>query len=217
MSHPRHPENVADYQGRILTQDLTRRCLECHTTDARSAREQTGPTAKDRSIGCEKCHGPGGHHKAAVEGGLPDLGIGAGLKKMSAAASIDLCGQCHSSRGNPPRRDNPDSVRFQGDTLKWSRCYTESGEGLSCVTCHEPHHNASTDAAVHDVKCLSCHSEDSKSPGLVTGAVASGNRTRKACPVNPKSDCVSCHMPVSRKTSFPHSRFTDHYIRIHRD
>ena len=38
----------------------------------------------------------------------------------------------------------------------------------------------------------------------------------RACPVNPKGNCISCHMP---KVEDPtrRSRFTDHHIRVHRD
>lgn len=199
------PKAAEGYLGKVLTADLARRCLDCHTTDARSVRERVGPAAADRAIGCEKCHGPGGHHAAAVEAGLPDLAIAAGSKKPSAAEVVGLCGQCHAVRGTPPARDNPYSVRFQADTLTWSRCYTESNGGLSCLTCHDPHRDADPDHSRYDARCLSCHA---------AGATA---KARTVCPVNPKADCVRCHMPPERTPVVGHTRFTHHHIRVHRD
>lgn len=199
-----HPSPADRYLGKLLTADLTRRCLDCHTTDARAARLKTGPTATDHAIGCERCHGPGGHHAMAVDQGLPDLAIAAGKGKMSAAEAVALCAQCHGVRGMTPKPDNPFSVRFQADTLTWSRCYKESDGGLSCLTCHDPHRDAETAPAYYETKCLNCHGE-------------SRSTSTRACPVNPKRDCISCHMPVDRNKVVPHTRFTDHYIRVHRD
>ena len=51
------------------------RCLFCHTTNFRAVLDEKGPEAKDLSIGCERCHGPGGHHIAAAEAGFADLAI----------------------------------------------------------------------------------------------------------------------------------------------
>jgi hypothetical protein len=38
---------------------------------------------------------------------------------------------------------------------------------------------------------------------------------RVACPVNPATDCLKCHMPKVDGAA-PHSSFTDHQIRVHR-
>ena len=34
------------------------------------------------------------------------------------------------------------------------------------------------------------------------------------CPVNPRVDCLKCHMPKVPSV-VPHAMFTDHHIRIH--
>ena len=39
---------------------------------------------------------------------------------------------------------------------------------------------------------------------------------RTLCPVNPTAGCIGCHMPAV-KDIVPHSTFTDHFIRVHRD
>ena len=103
---------------------------------------------------------------------------------------------------------SPDSVRFQGTTLTWSRCYKESDNKLDCVTCHNPHRNAETSAAWYESRCLQCHSS----------AGATVNRTRQtgerdgrecaehSCPIQPASGCIECHMP-KLATPMAHTRF----------
>ncbi len=69
------PGGNSDHLGHILADDELRSCFYCHTTVARSARDRVGPESADPGIGCERCHGPGGHHLAAISLGLPDLAI----------------------------------------------------------------------------------------------------------------------------------------------
>jgi tetratricopeptide (TPR) repeat protein len=194
------------YLGESLTADETRRCFLCHTTDARAAEEKIAPVAADHSIGCERCHGPGGNHVKAVASKFPDLAI-VNPGHGSGEQIVALCAQCHSPRGRPVAHDDPTSVRSQGTTLTWSRCYTESQGALSCVTCHNPHRNAVTSAEHYESKCLSCHSGATEKAGQRPRGVV--------CPVNSSKGCVGCHMPVV-KGVIPHSPFTDHNIRVHR-
>jgi tetratricopeptide (TPR) repeat protein len=213
------PNDPHDYLGDPQSPDLVRRCIHCHTTDARAARDRIEPLASDHAIGCERCHGPGGNHLKAVELGLklpdqsPDLAI-ARPKLASAAQVVALCAQCHSPRGREVHPSDFDAVRFQATTLTWSRCYTESGGGLSCITCHDPHRNAETSAAFYESKCLACHG--SPPPEKSSGGETPHATTRRApCPVNPANDCLKCHMPLN-STAVLHSTFSDHYIRVHK-
>ena len=66
-------EQPERYQGSRITADAVRRCLVCHTTNARSILTGSGPESADAAIGCERRHGPGSHHlKAeAARGGRP--------------------------------------------------------------------------------------------------------------------------------------------------
>jgi tetratricopeptide (TPR) repeat protein len=212
------PDQLEEYLGRPLTEDSVRRCLLCHVTDPRAAREMSGPGASDRGIGCERCHGPGGNHLLAIQAGFPDPSIARpGLAQGSRL--VALCAQCHSPRGRKVTPDDPTSVRFQGTTLTWSRCFTESHDALDCVTCHDPHRDAETSAAHYEAQCLSCHAGAARPapPAAGPGPTDPGEDSpRTTCPVNPTRGCIGCHMPAVSGI-VPHASFTDHFIRVHRD
>src|SRR5262249_22669383 len=112
--------------------------------------------------------------------------------------------------------------RFPGSTLPWSRCYSESGGTLNCVTCHDPHSNAEKSAGFYEAKCLTCHATSAPSAKAKTSAAdqpvvpqAAETAFRSPCPVNSTRDCLNCHMPKVWY-DWLHDSFTDHYIRVHR-
>jgi tetratricopeptide (TPR) repeat protein len=195
------PSTPDGYLGPVLEpHDGARRCLSCHTTNFGAIERNVGPESADHSIGCENCHGPGGHHVLAAEASFPDLAI-INPGKDHAGATNQLCGRCHDLSepqkftGGP---DDPGWFRFETRRLRASRCYVDSGGAVHCVTCHDPHRNAETLAGPYEAKCLSCHGSG---PG------------KTICPVNRTSGCVQCHMPrVWREQT--HSYKTDHRIRV---
>jgi hypothetical protein len=213
-----HPHDVDTYLGRPLTEDGVRRCFLCHVTDPKASIEASGPGASGRGIGCEMCHGPGGNHLLAVKAQFPDLAI-ARPGMVRGPRIVTLCAQCHSPRGKKVTRDDPASVRFQGTTLTWSRCFTESDDGIDCVTCHDPHRNVEKSTASYEAKCLSCHASAARpeGPGASTGRTSPAEASKRAtCPVNPTQGCIGCHMPAATGV-VPHTFFTDHFIRVHRN
>lgn len=211
---PKHPEHSGPSVGEPLRPDSVRHCLACHTTNWRASRDPKQPVSADHGIGCERCHGPAGLHARAMEIGFPEPAI-ARLQLADTEAIMRLCSNCHAPSTTVSRTD-PRSVRFQGTTLTWSRCYTQSGGGMSCLSCHDPHHDASSEPAFYEAQCLACHSADAVRPPRATPrAVLGDGRPRTPCPVNPREGCVSCHMPTQR-TAVPHTAFTDHFIRIHK-
>jgi tetratricopeptide (TPR) repeat protein len=230
--HPADPAMPARlYQGMNLTTDAVRRCFECHATHPHAVLTNSGPESSDRAIGCERCHGPAGNHLKAVaslrngkstSAAHPpkdfDLGI-ARPALTSGSEIVGLCGQCHSPRDGFIKLSpgSPDSVRFQGTTLKWSRCFTESGNKLDCVSCHDPHRNVVTSAEWYESRCLQCHS--SSEAGAVRPSRSNSHLDRVAhtiCPIDSARNCLNCHMPKV-STVMAHARFTDHFIRVHRD
>jgi tetratricopeptide (TPR) repeat protein len=223
------PADEEEYLGKkMLAGDGVRRCVSCHTTNAYSILHEPGPESHDRSIGCERCHGPGGHHIAAVAAEFADTAID-GPAKAAPDAVDQMCAKCHSIH-QPDNLDLPRTdplwLRFQSLTLSWSRCYTESEGKLGCLTCHDPHRNTETNTTRNEAKCLECHASERKR----AKADSSTSRTStkytdpaqgsedtagisKPCPVNPTRGCIDCHLPRIWVQS-THSFKSDHYIRI---
>lgn len=199
----------------IDVRDGVVRCLYCHTTDSREFRDpppstKRGPEAADKGIGCERCHGPGANHLAAVKAGWVDKAI-ANVGAASGEAATGQCAQCHITGVRSEILANPEDpryVRSTAVTLALSRCYTDSSGVMSCLTCHDPHKDDVHNPAVHEAKCLACHGGDSKTSAPAVKA--------PPCKVNPRTDCLNCHMP---KVPVPalHTSLTDHYIRIRKE
>jgi hypothetical protein len=205
------------FQGQpVGIRDGVIKCLYCHTTNPRAGRERVGPETADRAIGCERCHGPGGHHIAAVEARLPDMAIsnpGPGSSATPQAVSETQCNDCHilgqKSATLAEYEQLQASLRSQGLGWGLSRCKTESKGAFGCVTCHEPHSPArATTTVQYEEKCLACHSAASKPTDT--------NKSPTVCSVNPSKGCVGCHMPAVY-SSFLHAEVTDHFIRVRRN
>ncbi len=227
---PLQPVDEEEYIGHeMFDGDGVRRCLNCHTTNVQAILHEVGPEAADRSIGCERCHGPGGHHVLAIAAEFSDSAIGS-LEAALPAEMDQMCVKCHGiqipEELDLPRTD-PVWLRFQSLTLTWSRCYTESDRTLGCVTCHDPHRNTETSAAWYEAKCLSCHAADPTTSSRISSIPETSGRhvsahrdspaakmARTSCPVNAKHGCVNCHLPRVWVQS-THSFKADHYIRIH--
>ncbi len=216
-----HPDRPDKFRGETLdVRDGVVRCLFCHTTNPRPSRDWTSPESADRGIGCERCHGPGGNHIAAVEAGLADLAIINPAAASPAVVTTRQCNECHIL-GKDFRRDNPEDpgwLRSAGVGWTWSRCNTESDGAFGCVTCHDPHQSArATSTAQYEAKCLGCHSAKGIQPPseAATGIHSGAGPTRTVCPVDSSHGCIKCHMPRVRVNEL-HADLTDHYIRVHR-
>ena len=216
------PFDPGDSLGLALTPKALRQCLHCHATWFRAANPlpsvPSGPEAQDHGIGCERCHGPGLNHVKAVRSGFADLAI-AGTRRTGPRELLRSCDECHASNGSVEPND-PEFTRVQGTTLRFSRCFTGTQGRIHCATCHDPHRNLETAATHYEAKCLSCHAAPTPpsapaSSSARPGAAQPSHPDAPACPVNPRGECIACHMP---KVSDPsrRARFTDHDIRVHR-
>jgi hypothetical protein len=215
------PTQAEDFQGETLGERAgVASCLHCHITYPRPGRERIGPETADRAIGCERCHGPGGNHLAAVAANFSDRAIVNPAFASPQTVAQQLCNDCHilDQRYRFGDREKPDWVRSQGAGWSWSRCNTESGGSFGCITCHDAHQGLrSTSTANYEAKCLTCHSAITVQPVGAPGPVASASTKPRpgVCSVDPARGCIKCHMPGVRMDS-SHRELTDHYIRIPR-
>jgi hypothetical protein len=209
--------------GQLYSAERLKRCVLCHATVATGELSELKPELF--GVGCESCHGAGSKHVDAMHAAnaldgtkKSPPGTKVYMEKMGswpATQLNELCGKCH--RAPPAVNKNSIQVnmtnRFQPYGLMISRCFKESGGKLSCVTCHNPHDNASKDLKGYEAACLKCHTQpEAEHTALKASATA------KSCPVSPKTGCIPCHMPsrqVFEDTSLP-TKMADHKIAIHK-
>ncbi len=91
--------------------------------------------------------------------------------------------------------------------LAQSACYQESPDGISCLTCHNPHRKvAAVERAEHyRDRCLTCHEKDDCDLEQMS---SSSDRTGIA-----PDDCVACHMGQRVPDDVTHVVMTDHKIQ----
>jgi tetratricopeptide (TPR) repeat protein len=218
VGDPIQPE---DFLGETIgTRAEVASCLDCHITYPRAGQERIGPETDDRAIGCERCHGPGGNHLAAMAASFSDPAIVNPASASPQAVTQKRCNKCHilDQRYRQGDREKPGWIRSQGVGWTWSRCNTESGGAFGCITCHDPHRGVrSTTTAQYEAQCLACHSGAAVPPAGEPGPVAQAttNPRPTVCAVDPLKGCIKCHMPRVRMDS-SHRDLTDHYIRVQR-
>ncbi len=178
--------------GRVLSPDFEQKCLTCH-----GAAQSTG--AHETGVRCETCHGPGSAHLKAVKANAANKAI-VNPKNLSNAQRLEQCAQCHAGFGElyDPLPDDL-LISNQVNALRNSQCYIQSGGGLSCTSCHDPHRDASSADTRAVQTCLTCHG-------------ANAQHRAALCPVNSSTDCMKCHMAEQQKGSF---HMVDHWIRVH--
>jgi hypothetical protein len=203
--------------GRIHDTEASRRCLGCHAVALVPGEARSTPAYY--GVGCESCHGAGKAHVDAMRSGKGGTIYMERLGKLTSAKLNDLCGKCHRTLQQIEIDTSmaEETHRFQPFALLRSRCRNEANGPLSCLTCHDPHADASTNRGAYNRICLSCHTAPGLSSHIGATAVAHFRQGRD-CPVNATSKCIDCHMRP-RKTfvisTFP-GTMVDHLISIPR-
>lgn len=188
------------------------RCIECHATwigsDVKSVNRFDRSTLVP-GIGCVRCHGPG-HEHVEFHRQFPDEQTGRRIVQpasLSVQRQNEICAQCHSAgevlgsafgyrpgqalaewmeldlSGESADNADPHSANQLARLMK-SRCFT-TPEGLSCITCHDPHHSQQGQLAGYSAQCASCHQPATCPDVRQLGSVA-------------EKRCVECHMPSRR-------------------
>ena len=176
-------------------------CFQCHSTGPVSFDVAGEPQITELGVRCETCHGPGAAHaKNPSRKNIRNPG------NFSARQISTFCGTCH--RAPAATGQNVDwnyswNIRHQPLYLDESMCFRRSRNGLTCLTCHDPHEPAQKrPVAFYNQRCLGCH-----------GVTAS--RPKAACEIQLPSNCIDCHMPlVSPQAPL---RFTNHWIGVYAD
>ena len=170
------------------------RCFSCHSTGLPRVDAANRIEPAEAGVNCEVCHGPGTAH---VQSGGAKYRI-ENPARYRATAINDQCGACHrkpGAMGAAPKWEDPWNARHQPLYLAESRCFQESKEQLSCLTCHDPHAKLARDSKHYDAVCRNCHQ-----------AVRHKSVTAKA-------SCVSCHMPTVRPSA--QLGFANHWIGVY--
>lgn len=193
------PTGLLDAAGRRMNREDKLECFGCHATNATQGRQVT-PDKMTPGVQCERCHGSAEKHLAGMIRGDPEPAMMKDLSKLSTEQVSNFCGQCHRTWEDVAALGRLDitDIRFQPYRLTGSKCYDADDPRISCLGCHDPHHELDSNQADYDSKCRACH--------------ASGKPGARACKVATRP-CASCHMP---KIELPgaHHKFTDHRIRI---
>ncbi len=191
--------------GRVLDRKSLVKCLECHSTITSDQNPgQFDPRTIVPNVSCERCHGPGREHVEAARKGLDEsfLKMPLGPTNATPFRQIHECGTCHRRINTVPpsqlNSENFELARFQPVGIEASACYKEGKSGLKCTTCHDPHAKVSRDRSAYVAACVNCHQ----------------GRGQSLCKVEPKGDCISCHMP--KRVVSESFRFTDHWIRLNK-
>lgn len=226
------PDNHPGFQRRIDDS-----CLYCHAgrmdhlAPDRYAREPF----LEASIGCERCHGPGGRHVALHQRGTVTAGTDQQIcnpADLPRAAAADVCNQCHLQAEAVVPRFGRDYFDFRpGDRLEDVFVVFEAGrkarrdeDGEAVTHVEQMRASRCYTASSGALKCTTCHD-----PHQRPAPEARAELYRQACfschdnrscdlplPTRSKhaaaNSCVACHMPARDTTNVAHAAHTDHRI-----
>jgi len=230
--------NSPGYPSYYTERPIRDACLKCHVTfaESRDFPGQGNQYHKERiiyGVDCEKCHGPAakhvGYHKKN-EVRTPRFIVK--FDSLSRKQRLDVCAQCHSGMRSTIIKENPftflpgedldeysvysvpestadlDVHGNQFGLLTQSECFKQTPT-MDCATCHNPHKNQRGDTSYFNLKCIGCHSNETKT--------CSNEETKIQVMGN---DCIACHMPVRPSKTMTaqlvkDSLETSFYIRTH--
>ncbi|MCW3092571.1 MAG: hypothetical protein JWP81_3640 [Ferruginibacter sp.] len=238
--------NSPGYPNKIIfNRPITSRCLECHSTFAKTtSNNETGPEKFVPSqmiygVDCEKCHGPAGQH-VDFQSKNPAIQTAKYIinpARLSRQQNLDLCASCHGGRLKKTRPSfeftvgdtlshffdldtsapDPAKIDVHGNQYGLLRASKcfRKSETLTCNTCHNPHDVEKGNTALFSSRCITCHSAGHEKICAMTSAIGRSI----------KNNCIDCHMPLKpsraiavflpRESSPTAALIRSHYISIY--
>ena len=221
--------------GRRMSTD----CVFCHTgmvNQAATLNRFESPVFSERSIGCERCHGPGSDHVAfhssALTSGPVDVIVNP--SKLAPARRDSVCFQCHLHGKDRILRASRKSFDFRpGDLISdvWVVLVDEVANAessqLEAVTQSEQMvASACYKSSKGNLGCISCHSphgtpDPAQKIEFYRGRCLScHDKPNVECSValetrlqeSEADSCIQCHMPKASASDVPHTAQTDHRV-----
>ncbi|WP_162538567.1 tetratricopeptide repeat protein [Granulicella sp. WH15] len=223
---------------------ITAECMFCHNgypamdspTANDDVKEGVFPARLPEGIDCQRCHGPGRAHVAAVTSGKASIEeIRAAIvnpRKLPRDRQMEVCMECHlgtSALHTPPeiRNYSRDVFSFRpGQSLGDYKMYFEAPKDNK----HEDFEIAHAAYRLREsacylkssMTCITCHNPHDIPRGeeavrKYTAVCLSCHAAVKHTVALPASqNCLSCHMPKRRAAGSVHVVMTDHYIQRYR-
>jgi hypothetical protein len=207
---PGFPNNV------YFNRPITSRCLECHTTYAKTiSLEGEEPEKFDRQqlilgVDCEKCHGPALEH-VTFQSQHPAEKTAKYIvnpAKLTRVQSLELCALCHGGRMQKTKPSfeftagdklsdffivdtmapDPQNIDVHANQYGLLRASKcfRMTTTLTCNTCHNTHENERGKINVFSQRCMTCHNQEHGTFCKID-----------SLPVATiKKNCIDCHMPL---------------------
>lgn len=203
---------------------IEKSCLFCHAGEvqhiAGTLNRYASPAFSQNGVSCERCHGPGSEH-------IKGLAKMVNPAKLDPAQRNSICAQCHLLSEVRILKPGKDLYQFrpgellsdyashfvyansgnQGlrtishvEEIAQSTCKRQSGDRMSCISCHDPHYFPGPEIRVSYFreKCLNCHQAQATS--------------WQKQHFSQQRDCIGCHMQKLSRVDVGHAAATDHRI-----
>ncbi len=211
-------------------------CLACHAGRMNTVEGLSNTYDADRpfleeSIGCERCHGPGGSHVTRHQRGgdlsLPDFIVNP--KSLDVTRQEAACNQCHLQGTRRITRYGRSEFDFRpGDHLSdvWVvnlGATKQAAEGeFPAVTQAQQMHDSECYKKSGKMVCTSCHDPhraimtEERFAYYDARCASCHSSTQSTCSATPAvrstKSCIECHMPRYAAADVPHTSQTDHRI-----
>ena len=211
-------------------------CVTCHDgfpvfEDGSLNKYQTIQTGID----CERCHGPGSLHVAAIQSGkitdtskTPDYTI-VNPRRLSTELQNNICQRCHL-QGVAVLNDGKTFFDFRpgmklSDVVNVFMPVYEGGEDKMIMASHvERMKKSRCYNESGNMSCITCHnphvsvkftprSQYLNACKNCHGESGKNCSEQEALRKIQNNDCITCHMPHNGSIDIPHVAVTDHFIR----